>query len=79
MSDHTEDLMLLEGGAPAGISHSEYNLIVEWKKVRKQTAFAYRLQRILMPDSTSLAYPIFPSRRVSLLHQWRENCAVSVS
>ena len=75
MSVQTEQVMLLEDG----ISSEEYLLTLEWEKVRKQTAFAYRLQRVLMPDSTSLAYPILPSRRVSLLHQWRTNCALSVS
>ena len=69
------ELMLLEDG----ISHDKYKLIVEWEKVRKQTAFAYRLQQILMPDSTTLAHPILPSRHESLLHQWRTNCAQSVS
>ena len=38
MSDHTEDLMLLEGGAPAGISHSEYYLIVEWSINNQSTS-----------------------------------------
>ena len=74
MSNHNDELMLLEDG----ISYEDF-LTLERESVRKQRELAYRLQRVLMPDSTSLAYPILPSRRVSLLHQWHANCAVPVS